>query len=334
MTTGYVNQTHRAAAPAPAAATAAAPLGAVRRTLRFVAVAATLPYLTLKAAWLSGSRIGIPDGSMLLEPGVFFTVANAATLLMDALLVVIVLALTRPWGRRIPSWLMAVPVFTATGLLTPIVFGFPGVTLIRMLGGGPDAAQAAAAEPFLDPWVYNVVYTGFSLQALALIGLFVPYARERWGRLWQGSAGAPMSGRIRAVAAAGAAGALAFTGVQLYWTAGGTAGLSAEQIAHWSSDSVVMAVVNALCALSGAAGGLLLARGGRRNVRGPLALAWVGGSAAAGWGAWLSIAALGPSDDPAKDPAALLHLAYAGQMITGLLVATVLTRFFTTRRTG
>ncbi|MEV7615377.1 hypothetical protein [Streptomyces sp. NPDC089799] len=329
MTTAFVNQTYGAAGPGTPA-----PLGAVRRTLRFLAVAATLPYLTLKAAWLSGSRIGIPDGSVLREPGVFFTVANAATLLMDAVLVVIVLALTRPWGRRIPSWLLTVPVFTATGLLTPIFLGFPGVTLMRMLGGGEDAAQAATAEPFLDPWVYHVVYTGFSLQAIALAGLFVPYARERWGRLWQGPLGAPMSGRIRAVAAAGAVGALALTAVQIYWTAGGTAGLSADQIAHWSSDSVVMAVVNALCALAGAAGGLLLVRGGRRAARGPLALAWVGGSAAACWGAWLSIAAMAPSDDPAKDPAALLHLAYAGQTITGLLVAAVAARFLTARRTG
>ncbi|MEV8532936.1 hypothetical protein [Streptomyces sp. NPDC051211] len=324
MTTGYVNQTHSASAP----------LGAARRALRFLALGACLPYLTLKTAWLAGSRIGIPEGSVLREPGLFFTVANAATLLMDAVLVVIVLALTLPWGRRIPAWLLTLPVFTATGLLTPILGGFPALTLMRALGGGPDRAQAAASEPFLDDWVFNMVYVGFSVQALALAGLFVPYARERWGHLWQGTVGAPMSGAIRAVAVAGTAGAMAFAALQLYWIAGGTAGLSAERVANWSSDSVMMCVVHSMCGLAAAAGGLLLAFGGRRPVRGPLALAWVGGSAAAAWGLWLSLAVLAPEADPAKQATSVMQLAYAGQMITGLLVATVLTRFLGSRRAG
>ncbi|MFF5443818.1 hypothetical protein [Streptomyces sp. NPDC012888] len=333
MTTGYANRT--ASEPESTPGAAHAPLGAVPRTLTGVAIAATLPYLTLKTAWLAGSLVGIPEGSVLREPGPFFTVANAVTLLMDAALVVVVLALTRPWGRRIPAWLMAVPVFTATGLLTPILGGFPGQLLIRALGGGPEhGGRDATAEPFLDPWVFNVVYLGFSVQALALAGLFVPYARQRWGRLWQGRLGAPASGPVRAVAVAGAAGALAFTGVELYWAFGGDAGLSPHQAATWSADQTMTAVLHSLLALAAAAGGLLLAFGGRRAVRGPLALAWVGGSAAAAWGAWLSIAGLAPVDDPAKAPAALLHLAYAGQMITGLLVATVLTRFLTARRGG
>ncbi|MER5932261.1 hypothetical protein [Streptomyces sp. NPDC002054] len=324
MTTGFMHQTP----------TAPAPLGPARRSLRFVAIAATVPYLTLKTAWLAGSRIGIPEGSVLREPGLFFTVANAATLLMDAVLVVIVLALTRPWGRRIPAWLMAVPVFTATGLLTPIVGGFPAVTLLRALGGGTDPARGGTSEPFLDAWVFNVVYVGFSVQALALAGLFVPYARERWGHLWQGNLGAPMSAAIRAVAVAGAAVAVAFAAVELYWTCGGTSGLSAELAATWSSDSAVMAVVHSGCALAGAAGGLLLAFGGQRAVRGPLALAWVAGSAAAAWGLWLGIAVLGPEADPGKQATTVMQLAYAGQMITGLLVGTVLTRFLTSRRGG
>ncbi|QES52665.1 hypothetical protein DEJ50_25760 [Streptomyces venezuelae] len=319
--------------PAPAP-TAPAPLGPARRALRSIAIAAAVPYLTLKTAWLAGSRIGIPEGSVLREPGLFFTVANAATLLMDVALVVIVLALTQPWGRRIPAWLMAVPVFTATGLLTPIVGGFPAVTLFRALGGEPDPAQGGASEPFLDAWVFNVVYVGFSVQALALAGLFVPYARERWGHLWQGRLGQPMSAAIRAAAVAGAAAALVFAAVELYWTCGGTAGLSAGLAATWSSDSAVMAVVHSLSALAGAAGGLLLAFGGRRAVRGPLALAWVAGSAAAAWGLWLGIAAFGPEADPGKQATTVMQLAYAGQMITGLLVGTVLTRFLTSRRTG
>lgn len=156
-------------------------LGAWRGILTAVAIAATLPYLTLKIAWLAGSHIGIPAGSVLLEPRLFLTVANAVTVLMDASVIALVLVLTRPWGKRVPSWLLTVPTFVATGLLTPIVLGFPGQLLLRGMGLGPDTAKQAANQPFLDDWVFQVVYSGFILQAIALAGLFVPYARERWG---------------------------------------------------------------------------------------------------------------------------------------------------------
>ncbi|MFD0510995.1 hypothetical protein ACFQ0Q_11320 [Streptomyces aureus] len=35
----------------------------LRRVLRAVAVVSCLPYLAVKAAWIAGSHLGIPDGS-------------------------------------------------------------------------------------------------------------------------------------------------------------------------------------------------------------------------------------------------------------------------------
>ncbi|MEJ8644856.1 hypothetical protein WKI68_33535 [Streptomyces sp. MS1.HAVA.3] len=63
-----------------------------------MALAATVPYLALKTAWLAGSQIGIPAGSVLSEPGLFLTVANSVTLAMDACVILLVLVLTRPWA--------------------------------------------------------------------------------------------------------------------------------------------------------------------------------------------------------------------------------------------
>ncbi|KJY40453.1 LigA protein, partial [Streptomyces sp. NRRL S-444] len=174
MNTDETTYAARPSAPGP---------GTWRRVLQAAAVAATVPYLCLKGAWLAGSHIGIPDGSVLLGPGMFFKAANAVTLVMDAAVIVLVLVFTRPWGRRVPAWLLTLPVFVATGLLVPIVVAFPGQLLVRAVGLGPDAAAQAAREPFLDPWVFNVVYGGFIVQAIALAALFVPYARERWGCL-------------------------------------------------------------------------------------------------------------------------------------------------------
>ncbi|MFE5804509.1 hypothetical protein [Streptomyces sp. NPDC056491] len=306
--------------------------GTGQRTLRAVAVVATVPYVGLKAAWLAGSNLGIPEGSVLREPGPFFTVANSVTLAMDACVILLVLVLTRPWGIRVPAWLLTVPVFVATGLLTPIVVAYPGQLLLRALGFGPDPVVEAARVPFLDPWVFVVVYTGFIVQGLALAGLFVPYARERWGRRWQGVTGKRLPPSTGVVAAAAAVGSLAIAAVYGYWTFGGTAGLGAADVADRSSDTAVGSATHVLCALAAAAGALLLARGGTLPASRPLGLAWIGGAATLSWGAWMLIASTGPQPAGGEGPPATMVLIYAGQVITGLLTGTVLIRFLTAPR--
>lgn len=330
MTTRAVHTTYATQPTQPPAPT----LGTGRRILSAVALAATVPYLALKTAWLAGSRVGIPDGSVLAEPGLFFIVANAVTLAMDACVILLVLVLTRPWGIRVPAPLLTVPVFVATGLLTPILLAFPGQLLVRALGFGVEEATKAAQEPFLDPWVFNVVYAGFTIQGLALAALFVPYARERWGRRWQGALGQRLPSSTGVVAGAAAATGTAVGAVYLYRAFGGTAGLSAATVAARSAETGMVSAVHGICALAAAAGALLLARGGARRAGWPLGLAWTGSAAALSWGAWMVMAALGPDLGPGEPPSAVIHLTYSGQMITGLLSAAVLTRFLASRRSA
>ncbi|MCP9973352.1 hypothetical protein [Streptomyces somaliensis] len=84
-----------------------------------------------------------------------------------------------------PAWLPAFPAWVATGLLLPIAVGFPLNALAGLLGGGRPAA--GPSEPFLDAWVFTVVYGGFTVQGLALGTLFVRYAGRRWSPLWRGA---------------------------------------------------------------------------------------------------------------------------------------------------
>ncbi|WP_328740257.1 hypothetical protein OHA91_28425 [Streptomyces erythrochromogenes] len=330
MTTRAVHPKHAPQSSTPAPAPVGARAG--RHVLTAVALAATVPYLALKAAWLSGSRIGIPDGSVLLEAGPFLTVANAVTLAMDACVILLVLVLTRPWGLRTPAWMLTVPVFTATGLLTPILLGFPAQLLVRALGFGDGPEAAAAREPFLDSWVFIVVYTGFTIQGLALAALFVPYARRRWGRRWQGVVGERLPSPTGVVAAAAASGALVLGAMFLYWAFGGTAGLDAEQGEAHSAEPAVGSLAHATCALAAGAGALLLARGGALRAWWPLGLAWVGAAATLAWGAWLLVASLGPQLGQGEGPSTAAQLIYAGQMVTGSLATVALTRFLISRR--
>ncbi|MCF3135945.1 hypothetical protein IPZ69_37690 [Streptomyces olivochromogenes] len=308
------------------------------RLLRFVAIGSCLPYLGLKIAWIAGSRIGIPDGSFLLKHRTEMVVTNGLTVLMDGAVIVLALVLTRPWGRRVPAWLLAFPVWVATGLLAPIMAGFPLQLLIRALGGsGGRSGGDGGHEKFLDAWVFGVVYTGFIVQGLALGALFVLYARDRWSHLWQGRVRELPAGTIgaaqRACAVAAAVIALFPIVAHLFWAFGGTSGLSAKRVADRGGDFYALEALDVVFLLAAVGGACLLAfrRSGTLPVKLPLALVWVGSGAQACWSAWLSLATLTQTDDLGDRTTQLMNLTYAGQMITGMLVAALGVHFLAER---
>ncbi|MCI3929813.1 hypothetical protein [Streptomyces sp. AN091965] len=309
--------------------------GRTRRVLRAVAVASCLPYLSLKAAWIAGSRIGIPEGSALLDHRGVMIAANTLTVLMDAAVIVLALLLTRPWGRRAPAWLLALPMWAATGLLAPIMAGFPAQLAVRALGGSVNSAEDTGREPFLDEWVFGVVYGGFILQGLSLGLLFALYARDRWGHVWRGRVAelaAPGRGARRCALAAAVLALYPVT-LRLLWASGSTLGLNAARAAERTSDFYVLQALDACYLAAAVAGVWALAFRWRPAlpVRVPLALAWLGSGAVACWGAWMFLASLGPAGDVAERPTAAMVLSYAVQMIIGTLVAAVGVRLLTER---
>lgn len=316
--------TSRTAAPlAPAPRT-----GRARAVLRTLAIAACLPYIALKSAWIAGSRLGIPDHSTLLDHRTTMILANGVSALMDGAVVVLAVLLTRPRGHRVPAWLLVLPVWVATGLLLPIMTGFPLQMLVRLLGGDTDGSDAAA-RPFLDEWVFGVVYTGFIVQGLALGSLFVLHAGDRWGHLWQGTVrdlpDSPTTPVLRLAAVAASLLALVPVTMHLLWATGSTAGLNEGRIAERTGDFYVLQTVDALFAVTAVAGVLPLAfrLGGRLPLTVPLALAWGGSGAVACWGGWMSIASLGGVDGVGDRPTPAMGLIYAVQMLVGMLVLTL-----------
>ena len=297
----------------------------MKKTLSALAIVSTLPYISLKAAWVAGSRVGIPEGSSLLDRPGMMAAVNSVTILMDVAVVVLALLFTQPWGLRVKSWLLGLPVWAATGLLVPIVVGFPVQLVITAVAGAEE--QAAVGRPFLDEWVFPVVYGGFIVQAITLGTLFVLYARERWSHVWQGRVGdlAPdLSGRaIRVTAVAASVVALVPSALHVLWASGSTRGLAAARIAQRAADFYVLEAVRVVFVAAAVAGTLaLLFRLGRSwQVRTPLTLAWVGSGSVGCWGAWLLLAALLPQGDPTKEPTTLMITSYAGEMITGFLLA-------------
>ncbi|WP_405781784.1 hypothetical protein [Streptomyces sp. NBC_00859] len=310
--------------PAPAPPAGPGRRSRARTVLRALAIASCSPYLGLKTAWIAGSTVGIPAHSTLLDHRGAMIAGNSASVLLDACVIVLALLLTQGWGRRVPAWLPAFPMWVATGLLAPVMAGFPLQLLVRGLGG--STTPAAPRAPFLDGWVFGAVYCGFIVQGLTLGTLFVLYARDRWGHLWRGRAGelptrtatAPVQ---RATAVAAALLALLPALMHTLWACGVEAGLSPARITDRTSDFYALEAVYAAFALVSAAGALLLAfrRSGRLPAWVPLSLSWTGSGALACWGAWLLISSLA-SSGPDAAQTQLMTLTYAVQMTVGLLV--------------
>jgi hypothetical protein len=300
---------------APAAS--AGPASPALRALRALAVVACVPYLALKIGWIAGGRLGIPDGSALLENPTLMAVANSVTVLMDAAVIVLALLLTQAWGRRVPAAVLVLPMWAASGLLAPIMTGFP----LQLLFGESTGVPPGKA-PFLDAWVFAVVYGGFILQGLALGALFVRYAKERWGHLWRGPVALLPRPDARISATGSAAAVLAavcsvphllaaFTGRG--FGAGDGAG---EQL---TVNARLVSGTHGAFALAAVAGLLMLALrlGGRTPLKAALALAWTGAGVLGCWGGWML--ATGSVVGSADRAPFLDLLTYAVQVIVGLL---------------
>ncbi|MBA0052038.1 hypothetical protein E0L36_14360 [Streptomyces sp. AJS327] len=299
---------------------------------------ACLPYLVLKISWLCGGTAGIPEGSVLRDGGGTLWAVNLLTAVMDATVILLALALTHPRGRRLPSTLVAVPLWCASGLLGLILVAFPIQALHGALtgAGGSTGDADGGAEELLDGWVWNTVYTGFSVQGLVLAALSVLYVRERWGallRIRPGTLpGAPRpTARSRAVLGVAALGALPVAAFHALWAAGSEWGLDAEVAAERTADTRIVEATHLLFVLLAVAGTAWLVRGGGRvPLWRPLLVAWVGSGALACWGAWMLMGALSGGGRTLGDRiTGPMQGTYVLQTLVGLLLAALVARALT-----
>jgi hypothetical protein len=262
----------------------AAGIGRLGAAAAWISAICCLPYLVLKVVWTAGLPVGIADRSVLHIHG--WAAANALMAAIELAGLLLVLALTRPWARRWPTWLLLFPVWVGTGLLFRVVVGaaLAGLSL-------PSSHTSGGSLGGFQPWVFVMVYASFAGQGAALAIAFACYVRARWGRLLgerTGEVVARRAARVRSwpedhlaeLAEAVAGLAVAVAAVFCYWAVGGSFGLSGAQ-PHPSWALEVSGVAGAVIAVAGLLG--LAGRWGHQTRFWlPVALAWVGsGSLAA-----------------------------------------------------
>src|SRR4030095_3832671 len=184
------------------------------------AIVFMLPYLALKAAWLSGNPIGFVDASLVSKPGMI--AANVLSFGMDFAAVGLAVTFNCQWGQRVPAWFVLFPMWVATGFLAPLVVLVPITLLAQMMAR--DASRSASA--ILEPWVGGVVGASFAGQGAALIVAFLLYMRTRWGDLLESTTVAALPGQTHQVqvilANVAAPMAVASGALHLVWAFGGT----------------------------------------------------------------------------------------------------------------
>ncbi len=262
----------------------AAGVGRLGTAAAWISAVCCLPYLVLKVVWTFGLPVGITDRSVLGIHG--WAAANALMAGIELAGLLLVLALTRPWARRVPAWLLLFPVWVGTGLLFHVVVG------AALAGLFPASSQASGGSlGGIQPGVFVLVYASFAGQGVALAIAFACYLRARWGPLLGERTGQVIARRtargrswpenhLAEMAQAAAGLAVAVAAVFCYWAAGGSFGLSGAQ-PHPSWPLQASRVAGAVIAAAGLLG--LAGRWGHQTRFWlPAALAWVGsGSLAA-----------------------------------------------------
>jgi hypothetical protein len=256
-------------------------VGRLGTAAAWISAVCCLPYLFLKVVWTLDAPVGITDRSVLDDKG--WVAANALMAMIQIVGLLLVLALTRPWSRRVPAWLLLFPVWVGTGLLFQVVVG-------AVLTGLFSPPSDGSGEDFgaFEPWVFVLVYASFAGQGIALAIAFACHLRARWGRLLGQRTGDVVARRTARVGSwpeghlAGMAGAVAamtavVAVVFCYWAAGGSFGLSG---AH-AEDLWSMHAARAAGAVTTGVGLLGLAGHWRRrrSLWLPAALTWLGSGA-------------------------------------------------------
>ncbi|HCT76595.1 MAG TPA: hypothetical protein DGG94_12230 [Micromonosporaceae bacterium] len=247
------------------------------------AIGFMVPYIVIKLLWMIGLDIGVNDPELMGSPQML--VANLMTAAMEVVGLLLALALIRPWGMKLPAWLILFPIWVGTGLLIPLMLTVPVTLIAALISGSGDVAPL---DDVLQPWVYTVVYGGFIGQGLALAAAFVLYALDRWARPLAARTGDVPVGVTHPLQRLLAWVAIALIGCtvvgQLY-------------AAATSDDRLPMRVgqnVGALFGVVAAVGLLMLVRVMRRQTAFvvSVAMTWVGAGALFSGGIWVIVGVL------------------------------------------
>jgi hypothetical protein len=301
----------------------------LRRIAGMAAAIAVMPYLVIKIGWTLG--LFLPAEHM---GDADWRAINATTAVVAAIGILLAMAFSRPWGERLPAWLVALPVWVGTGLLVPLLLMAPVL--------GPAAMARDQEAGSADVWVYEQVLVMISLVGVG-VGLPVAlagYARARWPE----AVGGPLDtgawpGTTRelqvVLARIVAAGCIALGVTSVFWAAGGTLGLDPAALGERDLWWRTLSLSTGVWAFAGAWGVLALAfRRGAPGFAPPMAAAWVASGMLFSYKLYALLAGTMPEALPNPEHALAQALTTAAGLVLGVIMAMVLLLALNDRRLG
>lgn len=257
---------------------------AIRRPRRcrlwYLTVAATLPYLVLKTLWVLGLPVGQRDPAVMLSAP--YPQANLISLVVDAAVIGLAGILCSGRPGRVGVLFLAAAMWTADGLLVPIVLIVPlalPAAIAEGVGGPSDV---------LHLWVYLMVYASLIAQAVLLNIAFLRFLQQA-RKPPDTSSAARHAGSVDAgpglLVCGSAASVLALaSGVTSGWSAAtGSAGAGPvdRTAAAGHASLLIMAALAVSLLLVGIRGGI---SSGKR--RAAIAAVWVGSGVTVTWSSY------------------------------------------------
>lgn len=226
----------------------------LRRICGYSAAIAVTPYLLIKIVWTFG--FFLPTEQM---GDASWRIINAVTAVLAAIGILLAMAFCRPWGERLPAWLVALPIWVGTGLLVPILLIAPIL--------GPAAMIRDQEAGAADFWVYEQIFVMISLFG---IGIFLPlalagYAMARWPEALSGTTdykelpGNTLQLQI-ILARIVAAGCILLGVIKVFWAVGGSFGIDQATMEGrdvWVVPAVIEYRCVVLCWCVGHTGGII-----------------------------------------------------------------------------
>ncbi|WP_238590919.1 hypothetical protein [Paenibacillus beijingensis] len=284
---------------------------------------AVSPYLLIKIAWTFG--LFMPTDQM---GDLSWRTANAVTMVLAAGCILLAMAFCRPWGERLPSWLVALPVWVGTGLLVPMLLLAPIL--------GPAAITRDMEAGTSDFWVYEQIFVMVSLVG---VGICLPialagYAKARWPEALGGPIDCgELPGHTRklqiTLARFVAGGCILLAIIKIFWATGGTLGIEPAMLDDRDIWWRLLSLSTGVWAFAGAWGLLVLTtRRGSRRFLPPMAAAWISSGMLFSYNLFNRLSTSRPDAQPAPEyPLAQVLTTEAGTVLgvmMGMIILLVL----------
>ncbi|KQL34915.1 hypothetical protein [Psychrobacillus sp. FJAT-21963] len=295
----------------------------LRRFCGYGAAITVTPYLLIKIVWTLG--FFLPTEQM---GDASWRIINAVTAVLAAIGILLAMAFCKPWGERLPAWLVALPIWVGTGLLVPMLLIAPVL--------GPAAMIRDQESGAADFWVYEQIFVMISLFG---IGIFLPlalagYAMARWPEALSGTTDyKKLTGNTlhlqTVMARTVAAGCILLGVIKVFWSVGGSFGINPATMGERDVWWHMLSLSTGVWSFVGAWGILVVSsRRGTRWFLPPMAAAWISSGALFSNNLYSALSSVRLDASPSPEyPLAWLLTTQAGivlGIIMGMIILLVL----------